>query len=190
MMRPLLMDFRTDKKVHPIYDQYMFGPAMMICPVLEPGIRTRPVYLPENNIWYDFWTNEVFAGGHTIERETPVSRIPILIKGGSILPTGEIMQYIGEKKPEHLTLSVYTGANGNFTLYEDEGESFNYEKGTFSHIPFIWDEESRTLTISARSGSFPGMLKERKFTVRFIEDRKVTTREVSYKGEKVVVSPA
>ncbi|MCC8132630.1 MAG: DUF5110 domain-containing protein [Tannerellaceae bacterium] len=188
VMRPLLMDFRTDTQVHPIYDQYMFGPAMMICPVLEAGVRSRPVYLPERSVWYDFRTNEKFSGGQTIHREAPLTHIPILVKGGSILPMGETMQYIGEKKPDQLTITIYTGASGHFNLYEDEGDSFNYEKGTFSNIPFIWEEENRTLTIYARSGSFPGMLKERTFTIRLIEDQQVTTKTVTYTGEKIVLT--
>lgn len=187
MMRPLLMDFQHDQTATGIYDQYMFGPAMMICPVLEAGVQSREVYLPENTHWYDFWTNERFKGGKYIKRDTPLETIPILIKAGSILPTGKVMQYTGQEKADHLTLNVYTGESGSYSLYEDEGDNFNYEKGAYSLIPMIWNEESQTLTIAARSGGFKGMLKNRAFTIRFIDGESQTTHKVIYKGEPISV---
>lgn len=187
MMRPLLMDFQSDIHVFDIYDQYMFGPAMMICPVLESNVRSRDVYLPEGVNWYDFRTNERFEGGKSVNRAAPLETIPIMIRGGSILPMGEVMQYIGEKMPEKLTLNVYTGADGNFSLYEDEGDNYNYEKGSYALIPMIWDENVQTLTIAARSGGFPDMLKERRFVIRFIDGNEVRTRDIHYTGETVVV---
>lgn len=187
IMRPLLMDFCADRQVHSIYDQYMFGPALMVCPVLEAGMVSREVYLPAGNGWYDYWTNERFAGGCSIKRDTPLDNIPVLVKEGSILPTGEVMQYTDEKKPQHLVLNVYTGSDGDFTLYEDEGLNFNYETGAYSLIPILWNESSGTLTIAERIGRFPGMLQSRKFTVRFIDGKSVSSQEIDYKGEKVVV---
>ncbi len=187
MMRPLLMDFGHDKKVLSIYDQYMFGPAMMICPVLEAGIISREVYLPSDTKWYDFLTNEQFDGGSTIIRNTPLSTIPIMIKAGSILPTGDVVQYIDEKPCDKMTLSVYTGADGNFMLYQDEGDNYNYEKGNFTLIPISWVEETKSLTISARSGGFESMPDSYDFEVRIITGSEVITRQVKYTGETIVI---
>ncbi|WP_297903874.1 TIM-barrel domain-containing protein [uncultured Parabacteroides sp.] len=185
LMRPLLMDFRGDRRVHEIYDQYMFGPALMVCPVLEAGITSREVYLPAGNDWYDYWTNERFVGGQSINRDTPIDNIPVLVRSGSIIPSGEVMQYTGEKKPEHLLITVYVGADGDFTLYEDEGDNYNYESGAFSLIPINWDQASRTLTIASRKGEFPGMLKQRRFTIRFVDGEKLSSHEVEYTGDTI-----
>lgn len=187
IMRPLLMDFREDRTVHSIYDQYMFGPALMVCPVLEPEIKSRNVYLPAGNDWYDYWTQQRCTGGRSIERETPLDHIPVWVRAGSIVPTGEVMQYTDEKKPEHLTLDVYTGSDGTFTLYEDEGVNFNYEKGAYAYIPIAWDEASQTLTISERKGKFAGMLESRRFMIRFIDGETVTSQEIGYTGDKIQV---
>lgn len=187
IMRPLLMDFREDRQTHQIYDQYMFGPALMVCPVLEPGITSREVYLPAGYDWYDYWTNERLVGGCPVQRDTPIDHIPVLVRSGSILPSGDVMQYTDEKRPEHLTISVYTGADGSFTLYEDEGVNYNYESGAFSQIPMAWEEATRTFTIAKREGEFPGMLESRRFTIRFVDGKTVSSQEIEYDGDVVQV---
>lgn len=187
IMRPLLMDFREDRQTHQIYDQYMFGPALMVCPVLEPGITSREVYLPAGYDWYDYWTNERLVGGCPVQRDTPIDHIPVLVRSGSILPSGDVMQYTDEKRPEHLTISVYTGADGSFTLYEDEGVNYNYESGAFSQIPMAWEEATQTFTIAKREGGFPGMLESRRFTIRFVDGKTVSSQEVEYDGDAVQV---
>lgn len=187
IMRPLLMDFREDRQTHQIYDQYMFGPALMVCPVLEPGITSREVYLPVGYDWYDYWTNERLVGGCPVQRDTPIDHIPILVRSGSILPSGDVMQYTDEKRPEHLTISVYTGSDGSFTLYEDEGVNYNYESGAFSQIPMAWEEATQTLTIAKREGEFPGMLESRRFTIRFVDGETVSSQEIEYDGDAIQV---
>lgn len=187
IMRPLLMDFREDRQTHQIYDQYMFGPALMVCPVLEPGITSREVYLPVGYDWYDYWTNERLVGGCPVQRDTPIDHIPVLVRSGSILPSGDVMQYTDEKRPEHLTISVYTGSDGSFTLYEDEGVNYNYESGAFSQIPMAWEEATQTLTIAKREGEFPGMLESRRFTIRFVDGETVSSQEIEYDGDAIQV---
>lgn len=187
MMRPLLMDFAEDKTVHNIYDQYMFGPAMMICPVLEPGVNTRKVYLPGQTGWYDFWTNKYLTAGNTVECPAPLSEMPILIKAGSILPESEVMQYIGEKSSENITLNVYTGADATFILYEDEGDNYGYESGRYSLIPITWNESTQTLTIENRQGSFSGMDEKKQFTIRFINNSGIGIQEAVYNGTTATI---
>jgi len=187
IMRPLIMDFPHDPTAARIYDQYMFGPAMMICPVLEASSKSSEIYLPEGTIWYDFWTNDRFTGSKYIKRDTPLETIPILIRAGSILPMDKVQQYVGEKEPSHLSLYVYTGKSGGYSLYEDEGDNYNYEKGNYSMIPMTWNEETQTFTIAGRSGGFPGMLKKRKFTVCFIDGEKESMVSVDYKGEAISI---
>lgn len=165
LMRPLVMDFgAADPKVNDIGDQFMFGNALMVCPVYTYQARNREVYLPENTLWYDFYTGKaVPSGNQTVD--APYERIPLFVRAGAILPYGPEIQYSDEKPAADITLYVYEGANGEFTLYEDEGTNYNYEKGEYAIIPFTYDDDTRTLTIGGRSGDFEGMLKERTFTV-------------------------
>ena len=142
-------------------------------------------YLPKGTTWYDFWTNQKHQGGKTVTLETQIDRVPMFVRAGSILPLGPEMQYVGEKAWDHLEIRVYPGANGNFVLYEDEGDSYNYEKGVFSTITFSWNDKARKLTIGARKGEFPGMLKSRQFTVVLPDGRQ---QQVSYNGAECVIS--
>jgi alpha-D-xyloside xylohydrolase len=167
IMRALVLDFPQDRKSHGIADQYMFGPAFLVSPVLEPKTQTRPVYLPAGAGWYDFWSGDYHEGAQNRSTPTPLNRMPLYVRAGSILPLGPHQQYATEKL-DPIELRVYTGANGAFTLYEDEGENYNYEKGLFSTIDFAWDEKTQTLTIGARQGSFPGMSKKRRFNVVWV----------------------
>lgn len=145
--------------------------------------RTK-VYLPAGTVWYDFWTNEKIDGGQEIAKETTIDVIPLYIKAGSIIPIGPDVQYATEKPWDNLELKIYAGANGNFTLYEDEFDNYNYEKGAYTEIPIAWNNASRKLTIGTRKGTYKGMLTNRKFTV-VLQDG--TKKEISYNGKKVVV---
>ncbi|HXT32178.1 MAG TPA: TIM-barrel domain-containing protein, partial [Vicinamibacterales bacterium] len=165
MMRPLVMDFRNDAKARDLTDQYMFGPAFLVTPVTEYKARSRAVYLPAGSAWYDFWTGARHDGGATITADAPLETLPLFVRAGSIIPVGPDQQYIGEKPRESLTLYVYAGRDGQFSLYEDEGGTYGYERGEFSRIPLSWNEAARTLTIGPRVGSFPRMPASRTFTV-------------------------
>ena len=162
-MRALVMDFATDKKVHGIDDQYMYGPAFLVSPVFEAKATTRKVYLPAGTTWTNFWTGETQAGGREIVAAAPQETIPLFVRAGSIVPIGPELQYAMEKPADPIELRVYRGADGAFTLYEDEGDNYNYEKGARSTIPITWDDTKGILTIGARNGSFPGMLAKRTF---------------------------
>lgn len=194
MMRPLVMDFGGDTASVKQPYEYMFGKAFLVAPVTEAGATQRDVRLPEFPLWYDFWTGSVFRGGQTIRANAPLDKIPLFVKAGSIVPMGPIVQYAGEKEKEPLEIRIYEGANGEFTLYEDEGDNFNYEKGIYTTISFIWDDENKTLTIDDRKGSFPGMQAERKFNIRLASRNKKarvdTTggfdKVIDYRGRKVI----
>ena len=142
-------------------------------------------YLPKGATWYDFWTNKKYQGGKTVTLETSLDRVPMFVRAGSILPLGPEMQYVGEKAWDNLELSLYPGADGTFTLYEDEGDSYNYERGVYTTIPFVWKDKTNTLIIGARQGSFPGMLQTRKFTIVLPDG---TSKTVDYNGAEVKVT--
>ena len=195
-MRPLVMDFRTDERAENIGDQFMFGPAFLVSPVTEPAASMRQLYLP-NAKWYDFWAGTSSQGGKMIEAAAPLERIPLYIRAGSILPLGPEMEWSIEKPADPIELRIYRGADGDFTLYEDENDNYNYEKGVYATIPLHWDDSNGTLTIGDRKGEFPGMLQKRTFRV-------VTVREnhgvgvgpsdepdkiVQYSGTKLEVKP-
>ena len=167
MMRPLVMDFQTDTNVFNIPDQYMFGPALMPCPVTVAGATNRNVYLPSGTIWHDFWTGATNAGGQTISAAAAIDRLPIQVRAGSIIPYGPAVQYAMQAS-DPIELRVYRGADGKFTLYEDEGDNYDYEKGKYATIPISWDEAGRTLEIGKCSGGFPGMLKARTFNIVWV----------------------
>lgn len=172
MMRPLVMDFRDDAKAREIADQFMFGPAFLVSPVTAFKVRSRSVYLPSGTGWYDFWTGASLAGGASIDAAAAYDSIPLHVRAGSIIPFGPELQYTAEKPADPITLYVYTGADGSFSIYEDQGTTYDYEHGAFSLIPLHWDEAKQTLTIGARQGSFPGMLAKRTFNVVFVSSTK------------------
>ena len=142
-------------------------------------------YLPKGTVWYDFWTNQSFKGGQNVTLVTQFDRVPMFVRAGSILPLGPEMQYVGEKAWDNLEIRVYPGANASFTLYEDEGDNYNYEKGVYSTITFSWNDKARKLTIGARKGEFPGMLKSRQFTIILPDGRQ---QQVSYDGAECIIS--
>ena len=183
IMRGLPMDYPDDPEVLDLSDQWLFGPAFMPCPVYEYKARSRSVYFPAG-VWYDFYTGKSIGGGQRLEVDAPYDRMPLYVRGGSIVPMGPDMEWSAEKPADDITLMVYSGANASFTLYEDDGLTYAYEKGLYSTIPIVWDDAARTLTIGAREGSFPGMLENRKFTVMLCEPSTTSTvvMEVDYEG--------
>jgi alpha-D-xyloside xylohydrolase len=168
LMRGLPMDFPNDPEVRDLSDQWMFGPALMPCPVSEYKARSRGVYFPEGG-WYDFYTGEFFAGGRSRSIPAPYERMPLFVKAGSIILFGPAIEWTDAKPADDLRLYVYAGADADFTLYEDDGLTYGYEKGAYSTIPIHWDEASRTLTIGSRQGEFPGMLAQRAFHVVVVD---------------------
>ncbi len=168
MMRALPMDFRADAKVFDIDDEYMFGPAFLVNPVTQPGTESRSVYLPASTKWINFWTGGTVDGGARTEVAAPREQIPLFVRAGSIVPLGPYMQYVDEKPADPIELRIYRGADGRFALYEDEGDSYAYEKGVYSVIPIQWNEEQQTLVIGKRNGKFPGMLHNRTFHIVWV----------------------
>ncbi len=166
--RPLVMDYRTDANVYNIGNQFMFGPAFMVSPVTTAGAASRSVYLPAGT-WHDFWTGATNTGaaGRTITASAPLSQIPLYVRAGSIVSMGQEIQYATQRS-DTIELRVYPGADGQVTLYEDEGDNYNYETGSYATIPITYSDNPRCLTIGSRSGSFTGMLASRIFSVVFV----------------------
>ena len=196
ILRPLVMDFREDATAREISDEYMFGPALLVSPVTVYQARSRPVYLPASAGWYDFWNGAAVTGGQTIEAPAPYDAIPVHVRAGAILPFGPDLQYTEEKPADPITLFVYAGADGAFTLYEDDGLTYGYEKGACARIPLRWDDAAGKLTIGRRDGAFPGMLAKRTFQVVLVAKGQPAGfpftsaggRTVTYAGDAVTVS--
>ena len=168
MMRGLVMDFNGDNEIYNVKDQWMFGPALMACPVGYYKARNRSVYFPKQVGWYDLYTGEYIQGGQRMIVDAPYEKIPVYVREGSIIPFGPEIQYCDEKPAELINLYIYAGKDGQFQLYEDEGTNYNYEKGKYSTIDITYDDASKKVTFSARMGQFPGMLKNRRFNVVLI----------------------
>ena len=211
-MRPLSLDFPADKRVRDMASEYMFGPSLLVAPVLQAlytpestvaidensgwdrnaqatdagaaeavdftAARTAKVYFPAGTAWYDFFTGERHAGGREEEVAVTLSTIPLYARAGSIVPLGPDVQYTGEKPWDELTIKVFPGADGSFTLYEDAGDGFGYTRGERTTIPF--DYKRGTLTIGERVGAYPGMLQARKFNI--VNGATGATTSVDYDG--------
>ena len=204
IMRSLGFDFRNDEGIKNIPDQYMFGPSILVNPVTArmyslPNAKNikkvRKVYLPKTTGWYDFWTGKLIPGGQTIDAAAPIETLPLYIKAGSIVPMGPYLQYATEKVADPIELRVYTGANADFVLYEDENDTYNYEQGKFATIAMNWNEADKTLTIKDRKGEFAGMLKDRTFRVVWVNAKNGIGIEpaklaetVSYSGKEIKIS--
>jgi alpha-D-xyloside xylohydrolase len=196
IMRPLVMEFRGDTRAQNVGDQFLFGPAILVNPVTEPGATSRHLYLPDAK-WFDFWTGTAIAGPRAIDAPAPIDRLPLYVRAGSILPIGPEVEFASEKSPNAIEIRVYPGASGSFTLYEDENDNYNYEKGAYSTIPFLWDDATHSLTIGDRIGSFPGMLPSRTLHIVFVgtnhgiggDFTEPADKTVSYAGSKIVVTP-
>ena len=203
IMRSLAFDFREDVKIKNIPDQYMFGPAILVNPVTEqlysiPNSnnikKTRKVYLPKSANWYDFWTGKLIAGGQTIDAAAPIETLPLYIKAGSIVPMGPYLQYATEKTADPIELRIYTGADAEFVLYEDENDTYNYEKGNYATIALNWNEANKTLTINDRKGEFPGMLADRTFRIVYVStangkgiEPSTNAQTVKYSGKEISI---
>jgi alpha-D-xyloside xylohydrolase len=193
-MRPLVFDFQSDTKVYDIKDQFMFGPAFLVNPVLTAGATSRSVYLPAGT-WYDFWTGATSNGGTTSTVSAPLSSMPLYVRAGSIVPMGPMIQY-ATQSIDPLEIRVYKGGNASFTLYEDEGDTYNYETGKYSTIQFTWDDAAQQLKIGARSGSYTGMPTSRTFNVVWVGANHGTgvdvtataDQSVKYDGSEVTVT--
>jgi alpha-D-xyloside xylohydrolase len=186
IMRALGMDFPDDATAWGISDEYMFGPAFLVAPVTEAKSVSRSVYLPAGTHWVNFWTGETMAGGHQVTIPSPIVVLPLLVRSGSIIPLGPELQYATEKPADPIEVRIYPGADGTFTLYEDEGDSYRYESGAYSTIQFSWNDKAKILTVGARKGEFPNMLKERTFRVVLVApNNRVATKVIKlhYKGE-------
>jgi alpha-D-xyloside xylohydrolase len=187
IQRPLVMDWRTDEKTWNIGDEFMFGPALLINPVLKPEARHRTVYLPASPRWYDFWTGDATTGGKEIEAEAPLDRMPLFVRAGSILPMGPEIEYATQNPGGPIELRIYRGADGQFDLYEDAGDSYDYEKGQHSVIPIHWNESESVLTIGTREGSFPGMVEKRNFRIIVVGRGHGTGGELTSKSDNEIV---
>jgi alpha-D-xyloside xylohydrolase len=185
IMRALAFDFRTDAAINDIQDQYMFGPAFLVNPVTAQAI-TRKVYLPKSSSWYNFWTGEYLAGGQTIDAHAPIETIPLYIKAGSIIPMGPFIQYATEKSTDTLELRIYPGADGQFTLYEDENDNYNYETGQYSEIPFTYHDSSKQLIIGNRQGTFTSLSPNRIFNIVWVDTGKGIGINSSSKFDTVI----
>ena len=168
IMRGLVMDFPDDIAVRKINDEYMFGRALLVAPVTAYRARSRKVYLPAGTRWYDFYSGRTFAGGQTIDAEAPYERMPLFVRAGSIVPIGPAIETTSKDGAGPLTLFVYTGADGSFPLYEDDGLSRQYLAGASARIPIRYDDRRKELTIGRREGSFPGMQTNRTIHIRWI----------------------
>lgn len=195
MLRPLVMDFRLDVAARDIGDQYMFGPAFLVSPVTSYRARSRTVYLPKGTLWYDLWTGQPMAGGQRISAPAPYDTLPVHVRAGSIVPVGPDLEYTDEKAADPITLYVYAGADGAFSLYEDDGTTYGYERGARAVIPIAWDDASGHLTIGPRTGMFPGMLESRTFKVVLVSASSTVgllaeapaAKTVTYTGSPVTV---
>jgi alpha-D-xyloside xylohydrolase len=186
IQRPLLMDWRDDIRVRDIGDQFMFGPSILVSPVLEANATGRTLYLPDSPGWFDFWTGAQQKGGQKIEATAPLDRIPLYILAGSILPLGPEIEYADEKPAGPVELRIYRGADGQFDLYQDAGDSYDYEKGQRCVIPLRWSEANKTLTIGRRQGEYPGMPKEMEFKMVWVSSGHGSGGEIVEAPDKVV----
>lgn len=185
LMRPLVFDFPTDVTALEQLNEYMFGSSLLVNPVTDKGVNSWKTYLPEYAPgWYDFWTREKYTGKQWMDVPVDIEKTPVFVKAGTILPMGEVKQYVAEKKDAPITFTVYPGADASFCLYEDEGNNYNYESGAYSIIDFNWDDNKKRLTIGNREGVFDGMVNERQFVIKLGDKEK----SVVYNGKKTSIN--
>lgn len=196
IMRSLFFDFGADRRTYEIRDEFLFGKNILVCPVTEPmyyraggeeirGVqKTRTCYLPAGADWVDFWSGEYFTGGQSIVRQTPLDRIPLFVKAGTILPMKEGMQYAQDREEAPVILQIFPGADGSFTLYEDGGNDYRYEEGHYQTILLTWRDQEKTLTIHESQGSYAGCPKERDFVIQRNGQEAFPVR---YRGEEIKI---
>jgi alpha-D-xyloside xylohydrolase len=167
----------------------MFGPALLVAPVLAPGVAEWPTYLPETTGgWFDFWTGAHADGGRTVQAAAPLERIPLFVRAGSILPLGPTdLQFATQRPDAPIELRIYPGADAGFTFYEDDNETYAYEHGERATVELAWDDATKTLHVGARQGSFPGLVAQREFHLILITSTGNVTRTVAYDGAAVDV---
>ncbi len=182
MARPLAFDFPKDRNVFDIKDQYLFG-DIMVCPVTDPDVDFREVYLPVDADWYDFWTGTRFVGGEKINAEAPFNRLPLFVKSGSIIPTTAPAQFAAESVNQPITIDIYPGKDAEFIFYDDAGDSYDFEKGEYTRIKMHWNDTKNELTISDAEGTYPEAPKQRNFTIR----KGDKSKPISYKGNRIKV---
>lgn len=182
IMRPLAFDFPKDRNVYDIKDQYMFG-DIMACPVTDPGVDSREVYLPAGADWYDFWTGKRFDGGEKISADAPLDQLPLFVKAGSIVPTTEVVEYSAASVGKPITIDIYPGKDAEFTLYDDAGDNYDFEKGECTRIKMKWDDKKNTLIIDDSEGTYEGAPDKRHFII--CKDGK--TKKVDYEGKKTTI---
>ncbi len=183
-MRPLIFDFSQDKEALKQENEYMFGKSLLINPITQGNVRNWRTYLPEHTAgWVDFWNGKTYEGGQYVDIPVTIDRIPVFVKAGTILPMGMKKQYALERPNTPLEIYIYPGEDASFTLYEDEGDNYNYENGAYSNIMFQWNNHKRVLTIEEREGEYPGMQLSRTF--RIISPSAEKT--VVYQGKKMTV---
>ena len=194
-MRALAFDFRTDSNVYRIRDQYIFGPAFLVNPVTVGGARKRGVYLPSAG-WFDFWTGVRLTGGQVVEAAAPVDQMPLYVRAGSIVPMGPVMEYATERPADTIELRIYPGADGQFTLYEDANDGYQYERGQFAETRLEWVDARKELVVRGVKGSFPGMLRHRVFRVVLVREghgvgvdtEEAVDKVVEYSGREVSIA--
>lgn len=182
IMRPLAFDFPKDRNVYDIKDQYMFG-DIMSCPVTDPGVVSREVYLPAGADWYDFWTGKRFDGGEKISADATLDQLPLFVKAGSIVPTTEVVEYSAASVGKPITIDIYPGKDAEFTLYDDAGDNYDFEKGECTRIKMKWDDKKNTLIIDDSEGTYEGAPDKRHFIIR----KGGKTKKVDYKGKKTTI---
>ena len=188
LLRPLVMDFPHDETALQQKYEFMFGKNLLIAPIVSPGVQAWSVYLPQTDAgWYEFWTEKHLSGGGNTEADASLDQIPLYVPAGSILPMGPLEQYTTEKPADPIELRIYPGADTTFTLYEDEGTNYNYEKGQYSTITFKWNDKASELEIGQRAGSFPQMLSQRSFSVHLAGSR-AAPKLITYQGSAIRLS--
>jgi alpha-D-xyloside xylohydrolase len=198
ILRPLVMDWRTDAKVEDIADEYMFGPAFLVSPVWAEGATERGVYLPDAPGWYNFWTGDRVAGAQQRQVDAPLDTLPLFVRAGSIVPLGPEIEYANQKPGDPIELRIYPGADGEFDLYQDEGDGYGYQSGAHSVIPMRWNDAERKLTIGDRNGDFAGMAQQIKFRIVLVRSGHGTGETITsdadeaanYEGKEIEISIA
>jgi alpha-D-xyloside xylohydrolase len=189
LMRPLVMDFPKDEQALTQKAEFMFGPSFLVAPVLQPAVTTWNVYAPSTTAgWFDWWTEHKIQSGQTTSLDAPLTKLPLLVRAGSIIPLGDVEQYALQDRSGKLEIRVYPGADADFRLYEDEGDSYRYENGAHSIIDLHWDNQRKELRIADRLGSFPHMLSTRQFTIHLAGTSSAEDKHLTYKGTRIVLS--
>ena len=192
MMRALWLHHPKDQNAHGIGDQYLWGRDILVAPVYKMGASSRSIYLPAGT-WYDWWTGEQVNGGKSIERKVDLDTLPLYVRAGAIIPMDPVRQFVSEPVTEPTVIRIHPGANGDFTLYEDEGDNLNHVSGAHAQIRFRWTDSEQTLTIDDRIGSYPGLVNERSFQIEIPTSAASSSPDpviVDYSGQRVRISIA